>query len=124
MAEMSIAALDAKIETLRELIREANGTLSDIRAERRATEKLIQDFRADTVARLNSTVEAAVESGLKDLGQSIETAIGNATEAVYRRFDVISDALTGNDPESRAAGKKPLDVLARQVRAKQEAAGP
>jgi chromosome segregation ATPase len=122
MAADAEAQLDAKIAELKELVREANGTLNDIRKERRAVEKTIREFRDGLEEHLNVIIEQAVATGLTELSESIEKAIGNATEAVYRRFDVIADALTGNDPESRAAGKPPLDVLARRVAA-QKAAG-
>jgi hypothetical protein len=108
------AALDAKAETLRELIREANGTLSDIRAERRATEKLIQDFRADTAARMEAVVEEAVRDGLENLGKSIDTAIGNATQAVYNRFDVIAGICLGEDAVARDEGKPSTETLVRR----------
>jgi hypothetical protein len=107
-------ALDAKAETLRELIREANGTLKDIRAERVATEKLVKDFRENTDARLQAVMEAVIKVGLKELGESIDTAIGEATKSVYNRFDVIAGICLGEDAISKAEGKPPIEVLVRK----------
>lgn len=114
MAVLDTTVLDAKIALLDEKIREANGTLKDIRDEKRATEKLIQDFRADTAARLEAVVEEAVRVGLNDLGKSIDTAIGNATDAVYNRFDVIAGICLGEDAISRSEGKPSIETLVRE----------
>lgn len=113
------AALDEKIAALKELIREANGTLKDIRAERAATEKLIRDFRENTDARLNEILQAVVTVGLQEFGESIDKAIEKATEKVDQRFNTIADLLLGESPEDRAAGKPSLETLARRVKAKQ-----
>jgi hypothetical protein len=112
--ELTEAAIDAKLAELRLMLRAANGTLKDIRDERRATEKAIRAFREQIDARL----EQAVRDSLGDFSVSIEKAIEGATEAVNNRFDVIAAICLGEDAVSRAEGKPPIEELIRLYIAK------
>jgi chromosome segregation ATPase len=109
-----IRALDAKISELRELIREANGTLKDARRERRLTEAQIGQFGDQLDARLC----AEVEKGLTRFHGEISQAVEGATRAVYDRFDLIAALCLGEDATSQAEGKTPLDELVRRYIAK------
>ena len=114
MAADAEAQLDAKKAELKELVREANGTLKDIRAERAATEKTIREFRDNIDARLTETAESVLRAGLEELGKSIDHAITMATQSVYNRFDMIAGICLGEDAISRADGKPAIEALVRK----------
>lgn len=96
-------------EELREAIREAHGVLKDLRAERKAVERLLDGIPA----KVDRRIETAVKAGLETLNKVIEKAIDDATAKVFHRFDSLEAILTGTDRASRRAGKPPLEDLLR-----------
>jgi len=101
------AVLDEKIETLRELIREANGTLRDIRHERREAEASIRSITEQIDARIFE----AVVAGLERYSGTISNAIEVAEQKVYDRFDMIACLCLGQEQDD---GTRPLEELIRR----------
>ena len=106
-----LVQLEAKAEELRELVREANGTLKDIRSEYRRVEELIaRGIENEVAARL----QQELTTGLAEFSMALETAIQDATAAVYDRFDLIAGIALGEDWHSQQEGKEPLAELVRR----------
>ena len=106
-----LPGLDEKITELRELIREANGTLGDIRRERREAAIMMEKLGPDEVTR---RIEEAVAAGLVSYDATLKVAIDEATQAVYDRFDLIAGICLGEDAISRKDGKPAIEELVRR----------
>jgi hypothetical protein len=105
-----LAVLDVKLAELRELVREANGTLKDLRDERRKGEELLaRKIEGEVAKRLEMELAVALKAFGIDLGKAIESS----TQAVYDRFDLIAGICLGEDAVSRRQGKAPLEELIR-----------
>lgn len=99
--------------------REAHGVLKDIKAATKELQDTIKQANEMQVKLLVTVVHAAdeaigdaVATGLANYSNAITDAIDNATEAVYRRFDVIASILLGESDEE----KETLEDAARLVR--------
>ena len=95
------------VADLREAIREAHGVIKDMRTERRAIEALLDGIPA----RVDARIEHQLVADLEVLGRRTKQAMDASVARVNREFDRLADILMGRDPESRAAGRAPLDEL-------------
>lgn len=103
-AEVKVAELDAKL-------REVNGTLKDLRDERRRVEELLGRKIDELV---DTRFEAAVTEGLEDFGTSLDAAIAGATQGIFNRFDLIAGVALGEDAANVRKGGESLEQLVRQ----------
>lgn len=79
-------------EDLKEVIRQAHEVLGDLRRTMKETRELIESYTAEKVEpELDSRVAAAVE----EYGRGITRAIESAQNAVYDRFDTITNIMLG-----------------------------
>jgi len=100
-AEKAAAAL----EELRETVREAHGALNDL--ERVVKEA--KELRATLPKRTEELIEESIGIGLIKYHAALVTAIDNASDAVFKRFQELSDRLLGKDKSNR--GKPTLEEL-------------
>lgn len=106
---------DEQLEQLRDQvraeIREARETLKDLRRE-------IKDARTLVPLLTDELFEAEVKKRVDELGRVTEKAMEDSVARVIAKFDVLYDTLTGQDRQSRRAGKPSipelLDARARQ----------
>lgn len=93
-----------EIKALKEATREAHEaiqSLRDVIKEARAVKSEIEVLAIDI---FDKKIHAQVRVGLEDYRNSIDTAIENATAAVYDRFNKITDILLGETKKSKARG--------------------
>lgn len=101
------------LAALKETITEGHKLLKDMRAERRTFEKVLNDVRKDTRARIERLIETEVKAGLSEYREAMDRAIANATKAVNKRFDTLADIMMGTDDPN----KEPLATLVRKWKA-------
>ena len=103
---------DAAVE-LRKLLAEAHQAIRDLRQERKDLRRQREEFvnGEDIVRKL----DRSVADGIKAYEDGMITAIRDATEKVYERFDTIMLVCLGEDPESVRKGKKSVTDLIREV---------
>lgn len=99
-------------DQLRAEIREARETLKDLRRE-------IKDARTLIPLLTDELFEAEVKKHVAQLGRVTENAMEKSVARVMKKFDDLFDLLTGQDRQSRRAGKASvpelLDIRARQA---------
>lgn len=101
-------SVDDKMDELRDLIREANGTLKDIRQER----KLIYDLMAKHLKEvINTVIMLQVEECFQEYKEELGRAIEEGVNAIYERFEIVSALCLGKDYDSTQKGLKPLEEL-------------
>lgn len=98
--------LDAKMDELRELIRQANEVLKDLKSAKKEAMEVIESFRKD----IEFQIAQVVRNGLDDLGKSMSRAIEDGEARVNRRFDKLGNILMGEE------GKGKREPLADVVR--------
>lgn len=88
------------ITSLREATREAHEMVQALREERRACDaakaELVaaQEDLADMVKAIwDAKMDAVVEIALTNYSETVSKAIDEATQAVYERFDLLTDVL-------------------------------
>jgi hypothetical protein len=96
------------LKAQREVIHEGRELLQDLRA----TVKEAREYTGseEIAKRINDTVK----KGLEEYAEALNTAINQATEAVWNRFDVLMDIAMGEDPESVRKGNKTTEELLRE----------
>lgn len=94
---------------LREATRQAHEVLGDLRRAIKDGERLVKE--AADVA-IKERFEPVVAQGLKEFGDALGVAIEESTQAVFARFDQITDTLLGEDKASRRRGKPSIPDLA------------
>jgi hypothetical protein len=80
----------ARIEQLNGLIRDANGTLSDLRKEIKKAERLTADA-------ITAKIEEQLKKALSELGDATTKTLSEVTEIIFRRFDGLTNELLGED---------------------------
>lgn len=101
MSQPSTEDLQKTRDQLREEIREARGTLKDLRYEIKAARDLAESTRqlaaelAETQVR--DLLEAEVTRQLTALGEQTQEQMGKATAKVVAEFDKLRDILLGHD---------------------------
>ena len=107
--------LEREIETLaalREATRAAREAAKDLRGEVKTAREFRREFLStpELDARLGELTAAALAS----YDEGIKKAIGDATQAVWNRFDTITMIALGEDPQSVREGKKTIPDLLRE----------
>jgi hypothetical protein len=105
--EEDLAAIKAATRELHEAIQEA-------RAARRELQTTWMAIDVTIAGTVETMIEKHVAKGLADYEDALKTAIENATEAVYKRFDKITDILLGEDKKQARRGDPTIEELARQ----------
>ena len=110
-----MADLEREIETLaalREATRSAREAAKDLRSEVKTAREFRREFLStpELDARLGELTAAALAS----YDEGIKKAIGDATQAVWNRFDTITMIALGEDPQSVREGKKTIPDLLRE----------
>jgi len=103
--------------------REAHEVLKDIRTATRELREVI-DLANATQESLVSTlhevvhegIDTAIEVGLASYTVAIETAINDATDAVYKRFDSIAGIMLGDDEDDIGKFEKAARIVRKSVR--------
>lgn len=107
MKQPSTEDLTAIRDQLREEVREAHGTLKDLRREIREARELVASTQslATTLAagHVKAAIEAAVTEQLATLGEAAEGQMRKSAEKVIAEFDKLRDLLLGNEraPDAR-----------------------
>lgn len=106
--------LDAKMAELRQVIREANETLKDLRAERRAAAADLLGSTEEITRVTRERIDSVVTTGLEKYQGSLEVAIDRSTKSIYKRFDLIASICLGEDYDSKKAGTATVQELVRR----------
>lgn len=109
---------EEEVERLRVATREAHEAMKDMKALMKEAREVMGEMLAAVGTDVDERIEAAVADGLKELGTSIEKATDDATEAVYRRFDQITDILLG-EGSGRRKGEPSIPELLMERQGKQ-----
>lgn len=80
-------------DALRVLIREAHTVMKDLKVLIKEAKEVSGVLSATLPNILGEQIERAVEVGLATYNQAIDTAIKEAEQAVYERFDSIAEQL-------------------------------
>jgi len=94
---------------LRELLQEGHGLVKDLTRLIREVQQL-RDSLPETV---NAKISDAVASGLEEYKATLAEAIEDATNSVYKRFDVLTAICLGQDPHSVRTGVTTIPNLLR-----------
>jgi Sec-independent protein translocase protein TatA len=95
-------------DDLREAAREAHSAMKDMRALMREAEKVmgtleqrVEELRKAVHNEVDTQIANVVKEGLDEYGKTMDQAIKDGTNAVYRRFDLIYDLLMGKSPSQK-----------------------
>lgn len=102
-------------DELRSEIREARETLKDLRRETRDARTLIPLLTDELFT-------AEVKKHVDQLGRATEKAMDSSVARVMKKFDDLFDLLTGQDRQSRRAGKASVPELL-EARAREALSG-
>lgn len=105
---------DEEVARLKEATREAHEALKDLKRGVEEAKEAHRLLHACVEQALNDGIGKQVQEGLDEYKESLAAAIDGATEAVYKRFDQIADILTGEDKQSKRAGKPSIPDLVRR----------
>lgn len=105
---------DEEVARLKEATREAHEALKDLNVMIQMAKATVKELNACVEEALNDGIGKQVQEGLDEYKESLAAAIDGATEAVYKRFDQIADILTGEDKQSKRAGKPSIPDLVRR----------
>ena len=96
--------------------REAHETLQELKRVQKEVEASIKvaeavkvQMMAATAAVVNDAIEESISIGLESYMGAIQKAIDDATDAVYERFDLITEAILG---------EKGQDLIAAHAKAR------
>lgn len=106
MPEPTTEDLQQLRDQLRTEIREARETLKDLRYEIKTARELVPLLT-------DELFETEVAKQLKALGEETEKAMDRSVDRVTAKFDQLYDILTGQDRQSRRAGKPTVPELLR-----------
>lgn len=111
-----------EIDELKAATRAAHETIKDLNAAIRDAEELVERMKTVVEETAHKNVDQVLaeetRKGVEALGEVIKKACDESTEAVYRRFDLITGVLMGEDKKSRREGKLSLPELAEQITGK------
>ncbi|MFI6274288.1 hypothetical protein [Streptomyces sp. NPDC050988] len=93
-------------DELREEIREARGTLKDLRREIKTARELVPLLT-------DELFEAEVKKQVDALGTATEAAMDQAVKRVFAKFDQLQAVATGEDRHSRRRGQPSIPDLLR-----------
>lgn len=105
---------DEEVARLKEATREAHEALKDLNVMIQMAKATVKELNACVEEALSDGIDKQVKQGLDEYKASLSAAIDGATEAVYKRFDLIADILTGEDKASKRAGKPSIPDLVRR----------
>lgn len=106
---------DEKITELKAATRAANEALADLRAVQREIREQIAELdrrKAALPTEVDRLIGDAVKTGMASYAKALSTAIDEATEATFRRFDTLAAIVMGEEKDD----KEPLPVLLRRWR--------
>lgn len=88
-------------EELRELIREAHGVQKDMRGLLKQVDAKLEEMDKRAHIIVDDALTERVSAGLEAYHEMIEQSSKEASEAVYRKFDLIYKTLIGDTPAQR-----------------------
>lgn len=88
---------EAKIKELKAATRAANEALADLKAERKACEKLVKD----TLQKLEDLIRIEVEKQVDALGEATQDAIDKTQKRIFKKFDELAAILLGEDEKDK-----------------------
>jgi chromosome segregation ATPase len=111
-----VSKTEDEIAALKAATREAHEAVQALKDARREAQAMLDQLQPGIHKRLSQEVDA----GLAQYREALETAIKNATTAVFKRFDTVAELILGEDRKSRKAGKPSLEEMlaARDVAAR------
>lgn len=110
------APIDEDADALRLLVREAHEATQDLKATIREAQTTREQLMTMAAVAITESVDVAVSEGLAAYSAAIAKAIEEATDAVYKRFDVIADTLLGETESQKRRGMVPMVDQAALVR--------
>lgn len=108
-------SIEEEVVDLRQATREAHEAMQGMRDLIREVKAVTAEARTVADEVFSERMSAQVEAGLASYRESINTAIENATQAVYARFDTITDLMLGESKGQRREGLTPLSEYATQI---------
>lgn len=96
-----------EIEALHEATRKAHEVLKDLRVATKEARKVLDEIPSIVDGR----IALAVTEGLGEFRVALDRAIEDSTALVFKRFDTITDILTGEDRTSKRQGKLSVTEL-------------
>lgn len=96
-----MAADEAFLKELKDVVTEGHKLLKDMKAERKEYEKLWDKVRAETRSTTEEYIAIQVKTGLASYGEALNKAIDTATKNVMKRFDTLADILMGTDDPNK-----------------------
>jgi hypothetical protein len=129
MARVTPVKIDVAVESesLRKLIADANEAREQLKVATREAHEAAQ-FLALTIKEakqltdpysistvVDATIGAAIVHGLSEYKSSLARAVDEATKAVYKRFDYLTDLLLGADAVSKRKGSRSLEDIGHEI---------
>lgn len=108
--------LQAEVDRLRDVLREAHAAIKDMRHLLRQADAARAVIETMVAKQIEEGIKTEVDKGLDEYRDSLNKAIDNATEAVYRRFDTIADMLLGETKAAKRKGEPSLADYAQHLR--------
>lgn len=109
MTHPSEQALRDLLDQIKAATREAHEAMAGLRQARAEAEAWITDDKHEVRARVHKQIEDQVTSELAEFKKANLRAIKEAERRIDRRFDVITDLMTGKDRDI------PMDVVAARL---------
>lgn len=100
-----------EVHAVKEVIRELHELIQEAKDVQKSLVSTIEDFKGS----IDSKIEKEVKEGLTSLANSIDNAISESTDAVYKRFDTVTEILVGESKKNRKKGQPSLIDLAKKV---------
>jgi hypothetical protein len=105
-----------EIADLKVAIREAHEILKDLKQMIKVAVQIRDEVLAAAGVMVNDAIEEAVGIGLAAYNQAITTAMEEATEAVYERFDTLFENLMAVDKASVKKGDPSIYDMLEAIR--------
>lgn len=108
-------------EELRELIREANGTMKDLKAVIKMARETIDELtvlvHVESRRKMDECINEVVEEKIDELSKATSNAIKESEQMIFDRFDALKNVMLGEDKESIKKGEPSLMEYAELMRA-------
>lgn len=105
-----------EIADLKVAIREAHEILKDLKQMIKVAQQVRDEVIGAASILVNDAIEEAIRIGLAAYGKAIETAIEDATDAVYDRFDTLFENLMAVDKASVKKGDPSVYDMLEAIR--------
>jgi chorismate mutase len=112
--EITVKRRDAgdEVAVLKAATREAHVAAQELASVIREARKLQAELKGAATIAVDEAVKPVIDAGMEKFNKSLMEAIELATEAVYKRFDIIRDLLLGEDRATVRRGEESIQDLA------------